>query len=57
MQAHHKLHSHGPFAWVGWLQDHLRENAIATWGDASAADGRKPHPDHMYRAIRTAWRR
>ncbi len=57
MQAHHKLHSHGPFAWVGWLQDHLRENAIATWGDESAADGRKPHPDHMYRAIRTAWRR
>jgi hypothetical protein len=56
MQAHHKLHSNGPFAWVAWLQDHLRENAIATWGDDSA-DGRKPNPDHMYRAIRTAWRR
>lgn len=56
MQAHHKLHSHGPFAWVGWLQDHLRENAIATWGDGPGADERRS-PDYLYRAIRTAWRR
>jgi hypothetical protein len=56
MDAAHKLHSSNPFGWIGRIQDQLRENAIATWGDGSSGAPRNGGPDRLYRTVRAAWR-